>query len=173
MPSAGKYSLNLHSLNFHSVNFSFWSSSRTTERIAHAGSIPLKEKVMKATSKIALAMVGSFALGAAAVQSLHAQATPPGYAIVEVNVTDKDGYTKEFLPVIAKDIQAAGGKYVVRGGNPVALQGAPPASRVAVLQFDSVEKLRAWWSSPGHTSAQAIGDKYATTRAFAVEGATP
>jgi uncharacterized protein (DUF1330 family) len=133
----------------------------------------MKEKVMKATSKIALAMVASFALGAAAVQTLHAQATPPGYAIVEVNVTDKDAYTKEFLPVIAKDIQAAGGKYVVRGGNPVTLQGAPPASRVAVLQFDSVDKLKAWWSSPGHTSAQAIGDKYATTRAFAVEGTAP
>ena len=92
---------------------------------------------MKATSKIALAMVGSFALGAAAVQGLHAQATPPGYAIVEVTVTDKEGYTREFLPLISKEIQAAGGKYVVRGGNPVTLQGAPPASRVAVLQFDS------------------------------------
>jgi hypothetical protein len=54
-------------------------------------------------------MVGSFALGAAAVQNLHAQATPPGYAIVEVNVTDKEGYTKEFVPRIAKEIQAAGG----------------------------------------------------------------
>jgi uncharacterized protein (DUF1330 family) len=128
---------------------------------------------MKATSKITLAMVGSFAVGAAAVQGLHAQATPPGYAIVEVTVTDKEGYTREFLPLISKEIQAAGGKYVVRGGNPVTLQGAAPASRVAVLQFDSVDKLKAWWSSPSHTSAQAIGDKYATTRAFAVEGATP
>ena len=128
---------------------------------------------MKARSKIALAMLASFALGAAVVQSLHAQATPPGYAIVEVNITDKDGYTKEFLPAIAKEIQAAGGKYVVRGGNPVTLQGAAPASRAAVLQFDSVEKLRAWWSSPAHTTTQAIGDKYATTRAFAVEGVTP
>ena len=47
---------------------------------------------MKARSKIALVMVGSFALGAAAVQSLHAHATLPGYAIVEVDVTDKEGY---------------------------------------------------------------------------------
>jgi uncharacterized protein (DUF1330 family) len=128
---------------------------------------------MKAGSKIALAMVGSFALGAAAVQSLHAQAKPPGYAVVEVNVTDKEGYTKEFLPLIAKEIQAAGGKYIVRGGNPVTLQGAPPATRVVLLQFDSVDKLQAWWSSSNHTSTQAIGDKYASTRAFAVEGATP
>jgi uncharacterized protein (DUF1330 family) len=133
----------------------------------------MKEKVMKASYKIALAIVGNFALGAAAVQSLHAQATPPGYVIVEVNVTDKEGYTKEFFPLIAKEIQASGGKYIVRGGNPVTLQGAAPASRVVVLQFDSVEKARAFWSSPGRNAAQSVGDKYATTRAFAVEGAMP
>src|ERR1700691_5891295 len=105
-----------------------------TERIAQVASIPMKENVMKARSKIVLAMVGSFALGAAAVQSLHAQATPPGYAIIEVNVTDKEGYTKEFLPLAVKEIEADGGKYVVRGGNPITLQGAPPASRVWVLE---------------------------------------
>jgi uncharacterized protein (DUF1330 family) len=134
---------------------------------------PLKEKVMKTGSKIALAMVGSFALGAAAVQSLHAQATPPGYAIIEVNVTDNEGYTKEFVPLIAKEIQGSGGKYIVRGGNPVTLQGTPPSSRVVVLQFDSVEKAQAFWNSPGRKAAQSVGDKYATTRAFSVEGATP
>ena len=112
---------------------------------------------MKATSKIALAMVASFALGAAAVQTLHAQAKPPGYAIVEVNVTDENGFTKEFLPLVAKDIQAAGGKYVVRGGNPVTLQGAPPTSRVVVLQFDSAEKVQAWWNSPRPKAPGPVG----------------
>jgi uncharacterized protein (DUF1330 family) len=133
----------------------------------------MKERVMKARSKIALAMAGSFALGAAAVQSLHAQATPPGYAIIEVNVTDKEGYTKEFLPLAVKEIEAGGGKYIVRGGNPVTLQGTPPASRVVVLQFASMDKAQAWWNSPGRKATQTIGDKYATTRVFAVEGATP
>ena len=128
---------------------------------------------MKASYKIALAIVGNFALGAAAVQSLRAQATPPGYVIVEVNVTDKEGYTKEFFPLIAKEIQASGGKYIVRGGNPITLQGTPPASRVVVLQFASVDKVQAWWNSPGRKSTQPIGDKYATTRVFAVEGVAP
>jgi uncharacterized protein (DUF1330 family) len=133
----------------------------------------MKEKVMKARSKIALAMVGSFALGAAAVQGLHAQAKPPGYAIIEVNVTDKEGYTKEFLPLAIKEIQEGGGKYMVRGGNPITLQGTPPASRVVLLQFDSEEKVQAWWNSPSRKNTQTIAEKYATTRAFAVEGATP
>jgi hypothetical protein len=84
------HAIGKHSLHFH-------SDLRLERLIAHVGSIPMKEKVMKASSKIALAMVGSFALGATAVQSLHAQATPPGYAIVEVNVMDKEGTLKNLF----------------------------------------------------------------------------
>ncbi|MGA8652018.1 MAG: DUF1330 domain-containing protein [Xanthobacteraceae bacterium] len=81
---------------------------------------------MKHKYAIALSMVAGFALGAAAVQSLHAQAKPPAYTISEITVTDNNGYMKEFVPPAAKTVQAAGGKYVVRGGKAVSWQGAPP-----------------------------------------------
>ena len=128
---------------------------------------------MKTKYTVALAMAASFALGALAVQGLHAQAKPPGYVVVEVAVTDKDGYAKEFIPLAAKAIEEGGGKYVVRGGKTTSFQGTPPASRVVVLQFESVDKAQAWWDSPGRKNSQTIGDKYATFRIFAVEGATP
>ena len=128
---------------------------------------------MKTKYTVALAMAASFALGVLAVQSLHAQAKPPGYVVVEVAVTDKDGYTKEFIPPAAKAIEEGGGKYVVRGGKTTSFQGTPPASRVVVLQFESMDKAQAWWDSPGRKNSQTIGDKYGTFRIFAVEGATP
>jgi uncharacterized protein (DUF1330 family) len=128
---------------------------------------------MKTKYTIALALAASFALGALAVQGLHAQAKPAGYVVVEVAVTDKDGYAKEFLPPAAKAIEEGGGKYVVRGGKTVSFQGTPPASRVVVLQFESLDKAQAWWDSPGRKNSQSIGDKYATFRIFAVEGPTP
>jgi uncharacterized protein (DUF1330 family) len=128
---------------------------------------------MKTKYTVALAMAASFALGALAVQGLHAQAKPAGYVVVEVAVTDKDGYAKEFIPPAAKAIEEGGGKYVVRGGKTTSFQGTPPASRVVVLQFESMDKAQAWWDSPGRKNSQTIGDKYATFRIFAVEGATP
>jgi uncharacterized protein DUF1330 len=67
-----------------------------------------------------------FALGAAAVQVLHAQAKPPAYVVAEITVKDQEGYKNEFLPVRVKEIQEAGGKVVVRGGNPISFEGAPP-----------------------------------------------
>jgi len=128
---------------------------------------------MTAKYTFTLGMLASFALGAAAVQTLHAQAKPPGFVIVEAAVTDKDGYGKEFIPAAVKGIDEGGGKYVVRGGKTVSFRGTPPASRVVVLQFESVDKAQAWWDSPVTKAAQAIGDKFATFRVFAVEGATP
>jgi hypothetical protein len=63
---------------------------------------------MKTKYTVALATAASFALGALAVQGLHAQAKPPGYVVVEVAVTDKDGYAKEFIPPAAKAIEEGG-----------------------------------------------------------------
>jgi uncharacterized protein (DUF1330 family) len=132
-----------------------------------------REVDMNSRYKVALAMTAGIAIGAAAIQGLHAQAKPTGYVVVEVAVTDKDGYAKEFIPPAAKAIEEGGGKYVVRGGKTVSFQGTPPASRVVVLQFESMDKAQAWWDSPGRKNSQTIGDKYATFRIFAVEGASP
>jgi len=132
-----------------------------------------REEIMDTRFKVALALTAGIALGALAVQGLHAQAKPVGYVVVEVAVTDKDGYAKEFIPPAAKAIEEGGGKYVIRGGKTVSFQGTPPASRVVVLQFESMDKAQAWWDSPGRKNSQTVGDKYATFRIFAVEGASP
>ena len=125
---------------------------------------------MKAKYKVTLAMIGSFALGAIAVETLHAQAKPHGYVIAEVGVADPDGYSKEFLPPISKTIQEAGGKFLARGGKTVSFDGAPPEPRVVILQMDSLEKAQAWWNAQATKDAFVIGKKYATFRNFAVEG---
>jgi hypothetical protein len=44
-------------------------------------------------------MVASAALGAAAVQTLHAQVKPLAYNTAEITIMDQDGYNKEYLPL--------------------------------------------------------------------------
>jgi hypothetical protein len=36
-----------------------------------------------------------------------------------------------------------------------------------------LDKVQQWWNSAARKDSSSIGDKYATTRAFAVEGASP
>ena len=75
---------------------------------------------MNRTFTIGLGMlVTGAAIGAAAVQTLHAQAKPPAFQIVEVTVNNEDGFKKEFLPVIGKVQQQVGGKFLARGGKTV------------------------------------------------------
>jgi uncharacterized protein (DUF1330 family) len=125
---------------------------------------------MKTHTTIALAMLAGFGLGTVAVQGLHAQAKAPVYYISEIDISNPDGYAKEYLPKASALIKASGGKYLAAGGKVTTFEGDPPKSRVTVQQWDSVEKIQAWRNSPEFKEARNIGDKYAKFRAFAVEG---
>ena len=61
---------------------------------------------MKSNYKFMLTAVGAFALGALAIQGLHAQMKPPAYFVAEVDVKDMDGFKAEFLPAAMKDVTA-------------------------------------------------------------------
>jgi hypothetical protein len=54
---------------------------------------------MKVYYTVTLAMLAGAGL-AAVVQSLHAQAKPPVYHIIEIDVSNAGGYVKEFLPLV-------------------------------------------------------------------------
>jgi uncharacterized protein (DUF1330 family) len=123
---------------------------------------------MKTT--VALAMVVSFALGAVAVQGLHAQAKPPTYYISEIDVTNPEGYLKEYAPRQGALIRESGGRYLVAGGKTTSFDGDAPKSRVVITAWDNMDKIQAWRSSAAYKELRQIGDKYAKFRSFAVEG---
>jgi uncharacterized protein (DUF1330 family) len=120
-----------------------------------------------------LSVLAGAALGGVAIQTLHAQAKPRGYVIAEITVRDQDRYLNEFGPAVVKAQEAMGGKFLVRGGKTETNLGSPPAPRVVVVEFDSLDKAQAWWNSQATKDAFAIGKKYADFRQFAVEGVVP
>jgi uncharacterized protein (DUF1330 family) len=119
---------------------------------------------------VGVSMLAGGALGAAAIQTLHAQAKPLAYVVAENIVNDQAGYLKEFAPAISIAIEDAGGKYLARGGKTITIHGTDPAPRVVVLQFDSLDKAQAWANSPATKAAFTIGAKYTTFSDYAVEG---
>jgi uncharacterized protein (DUF1330 family) len=126
---------------------------------------------MKAHDAFALAMLSGVTLGAIAVQALHAQTKPPVYYVAEVDVTDLDGYLKEYAPKAAASSKAFGGQTLAAGQEITQIEGAPPKRRVVILKWNSLEQLQAWRNSEQYKEDRKIGDKYAKTiRAFAVEG---
>jgi uncharacterized protein (DUF1330 family) len=123
---------------------------------------------MNANYRLALALIAGTAFGAAVVQGLHAQAKPPAYVITEVEIIDQEAFN-QFSPKVPATMQPFGGKYLVRGGQIVALEGTPP-KRVIVSAFDSVEKAQGWRNSAAWKELAPLRTKATKTRAYIVEG---
>lgn len=122
-------------------------------------------------STLGLAMIASAALGAAAVQTLHAQAKPPVYQITEIDVSNLDAYVKEYAPKAQALIKASGGRSLAAGQNVTRVEGEAPKARVALTAWDSMEKFQAYRNSAEFKELRAtVGDKYAKFRSFTVEG---
>jgi uncharacterized protein (DUF1330 family) len=124
---------------------------------------------MKLKYKLAIAMLAGTALGAAAVQGLHAQAKPPVYMIAINEVSNQEGYAKEYIPPAQKSVKDHGGVYVAAGpGTQVA--GNLPNGPVIILRWESMEALQGWRNSPEFQAALKMGQKYAKYNIIAVNG---
>src|SRR5450631_4836395 len=96
---------------------------------------------MQTNYKIAIALVAGAAIGAAAIQGLHAQSTPKAYVVTEVEVINQEAQNA-YLPKVGEVIKSSGGTYLARGGKIVALEGEAP-KRVTIVVYDSLEKAQA------------------------------
>jgi uncharacterized protein (DUF1330 family) len=121
-----------------------------------------------------LTMLAGFAIGATAIQGLHAQAKPPTYVVTAIRkINDADSF-KEVVPKYPALVAAAGGHYVARttaDGKVTALDGIPP-QRFILIAFDSAEKAQAWHNSAGVRELDAIRLKSTDSLSFIVEGMT-
>jgi uncharacterized protein (DUF1330 family) len=125
---------------------------------------------MKFKYKIVAAVLGSFVLGVGAASVLRAQAKPPAYLFAEIDVKDQDGYTKDYLPKAQANIKEFGGKYLAGGFNKaISMTGAPPPSRVVLLQFPDMDALKAFSDKQKQIETD-VGSKYASFRGIGLEG---
>lgn len=124
---------------------------------------------MKQKMKLALAIAAGVALGGAVVQGIHAQAKAktPIYVVAEIDISNLDGYMKEYVPTAQANIKKAGGKLVAATQSVTTIEGAPPAKRVAIQTWDSLDQYQAFRKM--NAENRKIGDKHAKFRSYAVE----
>lgn len=126
---------------------------------------------MKIRSIVALSLAVGMVIGAGAIEGLRAQVRPLAYVVGEINVTNQEGFAKEFGPMARKALALAPGyRALVLGGKTVSIAGQPPNGRVIINVFDNLDAAVAAYNSPAFKEAKKIGDKYATFRTYAVEG---
>ncbi len=91
------------------------------------------------------------------------------YVIVDIEVTDPQGY-QEYVKLAPATVQRYGGRYLARGGHNETLEGDWQAKRLVILEFESLERAKAWLNSPEYAPARALRHKYARTNMVVVEG---
>jgi uncharacterized protein (DUF1330 family) len=106
---------------------------------------------MKTRYTVFLSMITGAALGAAAIQGLHAQAKPKAILVTESEVLDRPS-VPPYGSVLTPAMQAAGGHWVGGGTGPsekiTAVVGDPP-KRLGVVEFENLDKAQAWLKSSG------------------------
>jgi len=91
------------------------------------------------------------------------------YIIVEIEIIDPVGY-EEYKKQAAATVEQYGGKYIVRGGACETLEGAWKPKRIVILQFDNLERAKAWLNSAEYVEPRKQRHRAAKTRMILVEG---
>lgn len=99
-----------------------------------------------------------------------ASAEPKAYVLVNNVVHDKEKYA-EYIKLITPTVAAFGGRYLVRGGpGPDTLDDAWEWSRVVLMEFETVERARAWATDPTIVPLHDMRKKYAKSEMVIFEG---
>ena len=117
---------------------------------------------------VAASMAVGIVVGGVAVQGLHAQGKK-AYTVTENQVLDAK-LTAEFAGRVASAQAAAGGRNLnTGGGKVVAMEGAAP-ERVAITEWESLEKAEAFFKSKTWADMTPDREKaLKTIRRYAVE----
>jgi uncharacterized protein (DUF1330 family) len=109
--------------------------------------------------KIPLAILAGAALGAVAMQGLHAQAKLKAYSVGEIETLDATAQAA-YLPAAWKAIEAAHGRALrTAGGRVVQIDGGPAPKSAAIVEWDSLDDAVAFYKSKAWADLAPQRDK--------------
>ena len=93
----------------------------------------------------------------------------PAYMIVRMDVTDMEQYS-EYMKLTPDIIKKYGGKFIIRGGEKVVLEGPEITDRMVMVKFESMEIAQAFYNSEEYQAAIEVRKDAATGSFVVVEG---
>lgn len=93
----------------------------------------------------------------------------PVYMIVETEVRDAKVYA-QYLEKAREVVLRFGGTYISRGGKVISLSSSWVPQRIAIIEFESLQRLKDCFNSPEYKQISGLREKSASSRAIVVEG---
>ena len=93
----------------------------------------------------------------------------PAYVIFDVEVRDLNQY-QEFMNGVKPAIEAAGGRYLARGGPHKVYEGDWEPRRIVLLEFPTAAAFESFYHGPVYRSLKPVRDACSSARLVSVEG---
>jgi uncharacterized protein (DUF1330 family) len=91
------------------------------------------------------------------------------YLVVDIDVTNPAQF-EEYKKLAPGAIAKFGGRYLIRGGAYERLEGDWKPQRLTIVEFDSMEKAKAFYTSPEYKNAIKARAGAANFKALLVQG---
>ena len=125
---------------------------------------------MRTRYTVALSMIEGIALGGAAMQGVHAQlAAKKAYTVTELETIDEKAAADLARRICVVQEEAGGRNFRTGGGKVVGMEGPPPPKRVAITEWDALEKAEAFFKSKAWNDLAERDKALKTIRRYAVE----
>jgi uncharacterized protein (DUF1330 family) len=92
------------------------------------------------------------------------------YIIAEIEVTDPQAYEK-YRARTPEAVARHGGRFIVRGGKALLLEGGPEPARLVILEFADMEAAKRFYDSPDYREILPLRQQASKGRLVLVEGA--
>ena len=91
------------------------------------------------------------------------------YLLGRVEITDPDRY-KDYMKKTPGAIEKYGGKFIVRGGEVLTLEGTEEKRRMVLIEFPSLDKAKEFYFSPEYQEVKKLREGAAKGQFLAIDG---
>ena len=91
------------------------------------------------------------------------------YLVADVEVTDPAGF-EEYRKGLPATLAAYGGRLLTKPGAIEVVEGTWAPKRLAIVEFESTERVKAWLESPEYRALQQVRHRTSHTNAVIVDG---
>ena len=93
----------------------------------------------------------------------------PAYLMVRAKVTDMKRY-QEYMKLTPAILEKYGGRFIIRGGEKVIMEGPEVTERMVMVKFDSVDAARRMYDSAEYQAAVKVRQGAAEASFIVMEG---
>lgn len=93
----------------------------------------------------------------------------PAYLFASLQITDP-AVLEEYRRQVPAVIAAYGGRYLARGSSFEVLEGDAPGSRLVIVEFPDMSRLKAFYDSAEYRPLLALRKRAANSTLLAIEG---